>query len=226
MGTATHGFRRKLRLTGAFWDFRDLKLIRKAIGVRNQDILRSEMTQSGTPIMHRTCDRHDQVLGPERRYTVRPTVSPHCIDCAYEIDPALGRAAKCPECGRTYDLARRETYGPVEAELSKVSWPGTLGVLLVGAAVGGATSLVLDPILVIGLLIPIAAGVLAECRRMWVPVLRVLAAVHIVAFLAILLSDLDVGLAYLFGAPGLLMMPMGIGFLMGRACVLLLAPRP
>ena len=157
---------------------------------------------------------------------MQDVMGPVCIGCQYEIDPALGRKAKCPECGRAYDLARRETYGPAETELSKVSWLGTLIVLLVSVAVGGAALLVFEPILVLGGLIPVAIGVLAECRRMWVPVLRALAVLHFVAFFAILGYDVSVGLAYLFAGPGILLVPMSIGFLVGRACALALAPRP
>ncbi len=158
----------------------------------------------------------------------RPTSAngPCCIDCAYEIDPALGRKAKCPECGRAYDLARRESYGPVEAELAKVSWPRTLMVMLAGGAIGGGALLVLDPAIVLGAAVPIAVGVLAECRRLWVPTLRVLAAVHIEAFFVILSHDMDAALAYLFAAPGIMMVPIGIGLLAGRLGVLLLAARP
>ncbi len=108
-------------------------------------------------------------------------MGPVCIGCQYEIDPALGRKAKCPECGREYDLDVRETFGPRTVEVSRAGWDQTIFaiavVFLLGVVVLGNLGMGMVGSLPIATLMGVGAFI--ECRRVWRSTCLVLVVLHL-----------------------------------------------
>lgn len=152
---------------------------------------------------------------------------PICLGCSYEIDAALGRRAKCPECGREYDLDARESYGPTLELVNRVRWSETCAAVFIVGVVGALLPTAFGTKIVLTLVA--CGGAVAACRREWKIPLAVLLVVHVVFTVMIAIRTAGflspAWLIYGIFAPAAYFVAIAAGALIARGVVALIDAR-